>query len=154
MKWYFVPVIVAGLAVGWIVFWKKPVSKPISYKVADSIEGIKAQNLPTIIIDNNLGKRSETVEVIGIVEKWMPDNGEVEFMSEGKLLTLKIDPKDAIIFTPSRKTPGRELLISDTQTFHWQSVFCKGDSAVFRLDSDKVVFVSNTGFRSCGFKQD
>ena len=145
MKWWYVGALLVGVGIGgWIV--KNNSTKKIM-PVAE--KGVVEKNTT-----DAKGKEVKTVEISGVVEKWQPESGMIEFRRDNKLEKLTIDPTEAIVFVPSLKDKTREIKISDKSNVHWSSAFCPGDMVVFREADDKVILVSNSGYRACGFKGD
>jgi hypothetical protein len=154
MKWWMVGlvIIVMGLF-GWM-YGKNKNPKPVS-KVGNipTAEEIKELNLPQRVFQDKQGKDQKVLELSGTTTKWNYDTGILDFKTKnGQEMSLPIDPVSAVVFTPSRKTIGREIMINSRDNIHWSSVFCTGDLVVMELVGNKVIFVSNTGYRNCGFK--
>lgn len=153
MKWWYVVVLILGVGIGWWILKNYGMKKETPMMVIEESQ-IKeiTKLLPTQVTTDNKGVKQQTVEVVGAVQSWFPETGIIVFVIEGKEWRLNLDPSRAIIFVPSLADKSREIMIKDTNNIHWRSAFCKGDMVVIRLANDKVIFVSNGGYRSCGFK--
>jgi hypothetical protein len=154
MKWWYVVVLIVGVGIGWWILKNYGIKKETySGVVEESTVQKEVAKLPTIIISDNKGKKVEAVAVDGgIVQKWSPETGEIEFMREGKLWKLTVDPAVATIFVPSLKNETQVLMVKEKSGLRWQTAFCKGDFVSIRLNEGRVVFIDNSGYRSCGFK--
>lgn len=153
MKWWYVLILLIGVGIGWWILKNYGIKKNPSLMDNGSIEEV-TKNLPTQITIDNTGAKKQTVEIQGIVQKWNPGTGIIEFTSQGKSLNLNIDPKEATIFVPSLKNKEQELMVKENNGIRWETAFCNGDMIVVRLSNDKVIFVSNNGYRACGFKDE
>lgn len=156
MKWWYVLIFLIGVSIGWWIlknYGIEGIKKKTQVAVVEdaSIQEV-TKKLPTQFTADPSGTSRQTVEVQGIVQKWNPDTGIIEFTSHGKSLNLSINPKEATIFVPSLKNKEQELVVKENSGIRWETAFCKGDMVVVRLSDSKVVFISNNGYRSCGFK--
>jgi len=148
-------VLMVGVGIGWWILKNYGVKKEVSFGgvVEESIVLGEVAKLPTIIISDNKGKKVEAVAVDGgIVQKWSPETGEIEFIREEKLWKLTVNPTEAMITIPNISDRTRIILVSDKSSLHWKTAFCKGDFVSIRLSGNKVMAIDNGGYRSCGFK--
>lgn len=154
MKWWYVVVLIVGVGIGWWILKNYGIKKEISLGVVEeSMVQEEVAKLPTIIISDNKGKNVEAVAVDGgIVQKWSPETGEIEFIREEKLWKLTVDPTKAMITIPNISDKSKIIFISDRSSMHWKTAFCKGDFVSIRLSGNKVMAIDNGGYRSCGFK--
>ena len=153
MKWWYVLVLVFGVGIGWWLLssYGEKRSTPVAVVQSGTIEK-EVLNLPTLVIPDNKGKDVSVISIQGVVQNWSPETGEIEFMREKKLWKLSIDPSEAIIFVPSLVEKDRIFMVSERSGFRWTTAFCPGDEVDIRLNGDKVVAISNGGYRTCGFK--
>ena len=140
--------LLVGMGIGWWILGKLEAKRIVPVAVSSSI-GIVTGVLPTqttFDVNNNL---VQTVEVTGVVQKWFPDTGVIEFFKDKKMLTATVDPALAVIFVPSKKTQNKVLKITSKSSVQWPTAFCQGDVVSLRLAGDKVILADNGGNRSC-----
>ena len=128
MKWWYVVVLLAGAGVGWWMLGKYQTKKIIAPATVTSRIERETGPLPSQTTSDLAGSKVATVELTGIVQKWHPDTGLVEFLREGKLLNLTVDPAGTVIFVPSRKVKDKEIKIVAKGNIQWQTAFRRGDS--------------------------
>ena len=144
MKWWYVLVLLAGVGIGWWILGKYQVNKTV---VAPAVNSPAEK----VTYDANW-KEVPAVEVDGIVQKWHPDTGVVEFLRDNKPETLTVDPAWTVIFIPSKMIKDKVLRVVSKTGPRWQTAFCPGDFIDFRLAGDKIVMATSSGYRSCGFR--
>lgn len=147
--------LMVGVVIGWWILDKYGIksAKKTTPMLESSMQEI-VDNLPTQIMPDNKGEKVEAVAVDGgIVERWNPDTGEIEFLREDKLWKLTVDPTQATVFVPSKTVKAGVILIADKSNPHWKSAFCKGDYVSIRMSENKVIFIDNGGYRACGFRE-
>ena len=146
MKWWYVLVLLAGVGIGWWVVGR--------YRTKNTTLPV-AVNSPGDKMNYEVGgKEVQLTEVTGIVQKWYPETGEVEFMWENKLETLTVDPAQTVIFIPSLLVKDRMLKVTARTGLRWRTAFCPGDFIAFGLSGDKIVMATSSGYRTCGFKDE
>lgn len=151
MRWWYIFVILIGMGIGWWILKNYGIKKNTPVMDIGSIKEV-AKNLPTQFTTDNTGAKKSTVELTGVVQKWDSNTGTIEFTSEDKNWKFNIDPKEATIFVPSLKNKEQELMVKENSGIRWETAFCEGDMVVVRLSDSKVIFISNSGYRSCGYK--
>jgi hypothetical protein len=142
-----------GVGMGWWILKNYGIKNvtPITV-VEDSSIKEATKNLPTQFTTDSTGVKKQTVELQGVVQKWNPDTGIIEFTSQNKIWKFNIDPAQVTIFVPSLKNKVQELMVKEKSGLRWETAFCKGDMISVRLADSKVIFIDNAGYRSCGFK--
>lgn len=145
--------LLAGVGIGWWMVGLHQ-AKKIVPAVNSRIEK-ETGPLPTapVTFDVN-GRVVPAVDVSGIVQKWDPGTGEVEFLRNNKLLTLTVDPAQTVIFIPSLLAKDRVLKVTTKTGLRWQTAFCQGDFIDFHLSGDRVAMAASSGYRLCGFKDE
>lgn len=141
-----------GIGLGWL--------KSSSFKKRNEVANLSnpteeklTNRLPvknTVDFDN---QELKTVEIVGVVESWVPENGKLKISSEGIIWDFEVnDLTKTSMMVNSLKERGRELLIKNKDDLNWLGGFCKGDQVVVRLMEKQLILVVNNGPRSCGFK--
>lgn len=154
MKWWYVVVLMVGVGLGWWLLDKYGVktSTPVAVIKEGKIQ-TELLALPTqMYLDIATGKKIETVQISGLVRSWEPDTGTLEMSVGGKIWILTIDLAKTRMIVNSLKDKSSELVITDKNSLNWSRGFCEGDEVSVFLKGQGVVFVSNNGFRKCGYK--
>lgn len=146
-------VILMGVVVG-LFLWSKfgvksstPVKVIEGDKIDEEIEGLSKNRY----VDKS-GNEVEVVEVLGTVQSWNYETGELKIYVEGKIWKLKIDLSKTKMLVNSLKTKMVELEINDVKSLNWRGGFCEEDHVTAKMKEDDVLFIINNGPRACGFK--
>lgn len=153
MKWWYLVIVIFGVGIGWWFLSKYGVknSTPVAV-VKNDIVSKEVINLPVTVMPDNKGNKVNVNQIKGVVQNWYPETGVIEFIRDKKLWRLTIDPTESIVYIPSVSQKGRIYMISDNNHSHWKTAFCVADEVDIRLAGEKVVAISNGGYRACGFK--
>jgi hypothetical protein len=123
MKWWYVLVLLAGVGIGWWLVSMNQVKKTVP-----------AVNSPGDKLTYEVGgNKIQLTEVTGIVQKWHPETGAVEFLRGNKLETLTVDPAQTVIFIPSLLIKNKVLKVTTKTGPRWQTAFCTGDFIAFGM---------------------
>lgn len=153
MKWWYALIIFVGVALGLILLSNIRKKKTGNFTYVDNttMKG-EVANLPMIKTTSKEGEEKNTRQLNGIVQSWSHEDGLIEVGAAGKIWQFYLDPIKAIIFVPSIKEKERIFMVSSREGLRWETAFCETDSVDIRLENDTVVAISNSGYRSCGFK--
>jgi len=152
MKWWYGLVVLVGVVLGLMVFSKNIKNKSNLTRVNESEISGEVSNLPTIMTTSKEGKEKNTHQLRGVVESWSPENGLIEVKAVGKIWQFYLDPTKMMIFIPSIKNKDQILMVSSREGLRWETAFCETDNVDIRVENEKVVAISSSGYRSCGFK--
>ena len=146
-------VIFTGVALGLILLSNNRKINKDNLTIVDKAE-LKGEvaRLPTIMTTSNKGEKKNTHQLTGVVESWSPENGLIEVKAAGKIWQFYLDPVEMMIFISSIKNKNQILMVSSKEGLRWETAFCETDNVDIRLENEKVVAISNSGYRSCGFK--
>jgi len=153
MKWWYVLVIFLGIVLGLVLLSNNIKINKDNLIIVDRA-GLKGEvaNLPTIMTTSNKGEKKNTHQLTGIVESWSYKDGLIEVKAAGKIWQFYLDPTETMIFIPSIKNKNQILMVSNKEGLRWETAFCETDNVDIRLENENVVAISNSGYRSCGFK--
>ena len=137
---------------GLMIFSKNIKNKSNLTRVNEGEISSEVVNLPTIMTISKKGEEKNTYQLRGIVESWSPETGLIEVKALGKVWQFTLDPGEMIIFIPSIKNKDQILMVSSKEGLRWETAFCETDNVDIRVENEKVVAISNGGYRYCGFK--
>ena len=152
MKWWYGLVVLVGVLFGLMIFSKNIKNKSNLTRVNGGEISGEVVNLPTIMTISKEGEEKNTHQLRGIVESWSPETGLIEVKAAGKIWEFNLDPTEMMIFIPSIKNKDQMLMVSNREGMRWKTAFCEADYVDVRLEKEKVVTISSSGYRSCGFK--
>lgn len=145
-------VVLGGVLLGLMIFSKNIKNKSNLTRVNEGEISGEVVNLPTIMTISKEGEEKNTHQLRGIVESWSPETGLIEVKTAGKIWQFSLDPAEMMIFIPSIKNKDQILMVSNKEGMRWETAFCETDNVDIRVEKEKVVAISSSGYRSCGFR--